>query len=1115
MRIRVLVAAVAALLAYALAADAQNSRRQRQDPELVVENGDRTGACDDLRFTPDGKRLLAIGDDKVVRVWSFADGNIDSASVRALRWGIWREQRGAIYCMALSPNGRRVAVGGVGDVTSRVALLDLDSGDMVDAAIADGAEARSITAFWAAAFAPSGKRVAFGAGDGGVWLWDLDQSALQFVGRPDAAPAGKALLLRFEDENTILCLTEDGRLLRWTVGRARPEQVMKLAFPVYKAELSPDGRRLAAAAKGPLVTVRSLTDEKDFRDIKLKGFETFRPGQKDGEYPGALAFAPDGRLAVAVGSLVPGADFAVEADSRIAFYDLTPAELKPAPGPPHHYRAERLAFHPDGKVLAVAGGENQEVTLWNTGDFARPLNVLVGPGRCLWDVAFSEDGALGFRDRRDPASTNPNARGLGPWRAFDPAQREWLAEADFKPVPRLDKWRGWTVQPDAKNPFVWSAVHESGASNLLPIDEATYDRPRCWTFLPSKDGPVRLAVGHYWGFSVFELDAAAKAAKRVRLCVGHQGEVVALGPSADGKQVASCSNDMTIAVWDVAKQWPSKTVLGATFEPKGRRLVVKSVDVGGPAWEAGLQAGDEVVQLGQATGWVDGGPATWQPLLAAAEPGVVYSFDVERNGVNVTADGKEPFITTLKQRPLWKFYPAGGDEWVLWMWRNSFYDSSTKGDYGVGWHVNSPDGKRSPHFYKVEQFRRYFRRRDVINNLIDTGDPAQALAVLGNNPVPLHFDEMEPPAAVVALGPVQPGKDVTATLSAYARGDNDGMEPEDAELWINDYRVPLDKPKVQSWPRDDKGARSLAVAIPRDKLRGGDNLVTFQTWNKLGGRTDATATVPGDHAPPESPRLIGVVVGVNEYGNQRPDVMQKGVLYDLDYAARDAQTLADALKAQKLYSRADVTTLLDRQVTRQAVLDALDDLAKKASADDTCVVFLSGHGDYREEKSAISGGAPRSELVFCLPGYNLNKPDVAGISDEVLFRKLSAIPCRKLLLLDACHAGAALGALDSPARGFAPGGQGPIILAACDRKQSSLEHPVFGHGLFTQAILDALDDPTHYPDHHGVKELFATELFRDVTDDMPKLLGQIKERTGEQVPVLFAPNGEDVLVARG
>ena len=38
-----------------------------------------------------------------------------------------------------------------------------------------------------------------------------------------------------------------------------------------------------------------------------------------------------------------------------------------SPGPKHSWRAEALAFHPDGKRLAVAGGDNHEVRLWDLG----------------------------------------------------------------------------------------------------------------------------------------------------------------------------------------------------------------------------------------------------------------------------------------------------------------------------------------------------------------------------------------------------------------------------------------------------------------------------------------------------------------------------------------------------------------------------------------------------------------------------------------------------------------------------------------------------------------------------------------------------------------------------
>ncbi len=38
-----------------------------------------------------------------------------------------------------------------------------------------------------------------------------------------------------------------------------------------------------------------------------------------------------------------------------------------------------------------------------------------------------------------------------------------------------------------------------------------------------------------------------------------------------------------------------------------------------------------------------------------------------------------------------------------------------------------------------------------------------------------------------------------------------------------------------------------------------------------------------------------------------------------------------------------------------------------------------------------------------------------------------------------------------------PNGQGPVIIAACDQSEQSYEDPRFRHGLFTYAVLDALD----------------------------------------------------------
>ena len=68
---------------------------------------------------------------------------------------------------------------------------------------------------------------------------------------------------------------------------------------------------------------------------------------------------------------------------------------------------------------------------------------------------------------------------------------------------------------------------------------------------------------------------------------------------------------------------------------------------------------------------------------------------------------------------------------------------------------------------------------------------------------------------------------------------------------------------------------------------------------------------------------------------------------------------------------------------------------------------------------------------------------------------LAAIAGNKFVIVDACQSGEAAA---SPVRVLVPGGQGPIVMAACDRNQKSYEDPKLKHGLFTYAILEALGE---------------------------------------------------------
>jgi WD40 repeat protein len=1123
----------AGLALSAAPASAQADRRHRQFPELVLETGGRTAACDHLTFTPDGKELLAVGDDKVVRIWAYENGKLSPKS-RVLRWPIWREQRGAIYALALSHDreAKRIAIAGYGSMPHNVAVLDRETGRILQSeplpVLGDAFGIRAL------AFDPADRRLAVGTPQGAVLLWDLtkpmawekrprekwenpivldEPAPIEAIivpgGEPIADTLNQVRFLRFLDDNRLLVVTENGNVTEWDLsgGREVPKPLPRIKSKDFgkllRVALSPRGDWLACATDNRVLAIRSL-DGKRQKDVYLK----------EGEFGRTVQFDPkEDRLAVSVGSLPEGSRFHMEADDRIVFYDLSQQPPAPVAGPLHAGRAEFFAFHPKDRALAVAGGNHHEVTLWDLANLKAPADRVQGEGRCLWAVALSKNGDyIGFKSERNPASRDPNDRARGPWRVFDLLKRNFPKNLDdFKPIAQLTETRDWRVEPHPTDPYVWYAVYRDKQRFPLPLNRDRELMPRCWAFVEAdKDNPVRLLVGHHNGFSVLELTASG--VRRTRICTGHQGDVTALAVSDDKTWVLTCSNDQTLAGWSLGHKWKSQELLGARFVREGARLRVKAVDVGSPAWEAGLEEGDEVTRFAFRGKFLDeGGPAAWLKHLEDPTPGVEHYF--------VVARGKktENVLTTVRQRPLWRFLPTtdartGIDEYVLWMWQNHYYDTSTKGDYKIGWHINGVKLTDTPRLILANQLEKEYRKRPVINVLLATRNLQDALRTAlrqaAGNPVPVRFDDREPPDAHVVLGArvVKDDQNGTADLEVRARTDNPDYRPVRAELWVNDFRL-KQWTDFRDWKEKDDRLWLKGLEIPNEYLRTGPrpNVVTFQVFNKAGGRAEERKELVCQRAKAPNPRLLGVAMGINDY-KAAGLAGGKRALGDLESAVEDAKELRLLLNRQKLYAEPNVVLQPEKEATHDGILAALDRLTKGTRADDSCVIFLGGHGvwvdDPREEGRQI--------FVFCPRDFNPKKPLETGISRDVLVQKLAAIPCRKLVIFDACHSGVAAdsGTTESPARELLPQGLGPVVLASCDRNQKSYEDKKFGHGLFTKAILEALDKESSKADANGDGYIDQDELILYTRRRVPELLQEIGLAPGVQLPTAFVPDQE-------
>ncbi len=193
-----------------------------------------------------------------------------------------------------------------------------------------------------------------------------------------------------------------------------------------------------------------------------------------------------------------------------------------------------------------------------------------------------------------------------------------------------------------------------------------------------------------------------------------------------------------------------------------------------------------------------------------------------------------------------------------------------------------------------------------------------------------------------------------------------------------------------------------------------------------------------------------LAVGVNDYYDSR---------LRLSYAVPDATAIAEGFRkaGAGLYAAVDVTKVLDSDVTIVNLDKVFNEIGGKAQPRDVFVFFLAGHGKTRNGKYYFLPRDFRYEDETSI--------EKTGMDQDKFQDWLAKIPARKsILLYDTCESGSLtgtkargsdiderLGALNRMTRAT-----GRTFLTATTDDAPALEG-YRGHGVFTYALLDALD----------------------------------------------------------
>jgi len=216
---------------------------------------------------------------------------------------------------------------------------------------------------------------------------------------------------------------------------------------------------------------------------------------------------------------------------------------------------------------------------------------------------------------------------------------------------------------------------------------------------------------------------------------------------------------------------------------------------------------------------------------------------------------------------------------------------------------------------------------------------------------------------------------------------------------------------------------------------------------------------------------------------------------ELEVCCNDARALKETL-SQVGYPEKHVLLLVDDQnevdslPTGGNIRRSVQYLAKVADEGDTILLFFSGHGISKEKDA----------YIVPVDGDRENAIALSWVTGVLATSKATS----KVLILDACHAGAAKGV-----NGIAPDAAkatGLVMLLSCDTEQVSWPDTERGHSVFTAYLLEGL----------GGK---AADKSRQVTH--AALAAYVRKRVKEwtfakkrplQTPVVFPEQGDPRLV---
>ena len=248
------------------------------------------------------------------------------------------------------------------------------------------------------------------------------------------------------------------------------------------------------------------------------------------------------------------------------------------------------------------------------------------------------------------------------------------------------------------------------------------------------------------------------------------------------------------------------------------------------------------------------------------------------------------------------------------------------------------------------------------------------------------------------------------------------------------------------------------------------------------------------NAAAPQPQRWALIIGVNRYDKE------SGVR-SLPFCVNDAAELARTLTTRCGFPKDNVLLITDEaelKPTNRVIWNRLRTWLNLPKRGDTILVYFGCHG--------VLAKVERQERLYLMPsdGSRSNPARFAIPLSHVRERLAVCAASRKILILDACHAGAGRAEDEmsktgaGEVRGIAgvvaaksvtgQAGRGVVVLAACDADQKALEREDVKHGLFSYYLIEGLKGRA---DTDGDGTIVHSELVGYVTGNVERWAAKV------------------------